>query len=84
MGGLGGMGGGLGGGGLGGLDLGLGGDGNMAGLGDQLPPELQKAMKQLEGLEEKLSGLSLPLLKMQYACGYKTCFGERESSGERT
>ncbi|CAD7946886.1 unnamed protein product [Amoebophrya sp. A120] len=39
-----------------------------------MPPELQKAMNTLENMDERLGKLSVPLLKLQYTCGFKSCF----------
>lgn len=81
--GLGGMGGGLGGmgGGMGGMGGGMGGLGGLGDFGaDSLPPELQRALRHLEGMDQRLGKLSLPILKQQYECGFKRCIQSGSSS----
>merc|ERR1712194_442400 len=34
---------------------------------------LQKALGEVEDLDQRVSKLTLPLVKLQYACGYKQC-----------
>ncbi|CAD7975887.1 unnamed protein product [Amoebophrya sp. A25] len=61
----------------GGFDAGLGPF--MQDEKPDLPPELEKAMGALEGMDGKLGKLSIPLLRLQYACGFKSCFSSGAS-----
>eukprot|EP00392_Amoebophrya_sp_AT5.2_P007729 g7744.t1 len=57
--------------------LGLGSPGGFGGGLDSVPPELQQALSTLENMDERVAKFSVPLLKLQYTCGFKSCFQDK-------